>query len=206
MRIGVGERELTPPEISAFVLKELKRRAEEHFRDEGEFDFEVDRAVITVPAYFDDAQRTATRDAGRLAGLEVLRLLNEPTAAALAYGLDKRAARHRSRSTTWAAARSTSRSCGSRTACSRCWPPAATRTWAATTSTGRWPGWCWRELRAAGAAAALPVGPIQAIRKARDQAKWDLSEPQAAEIRVEPRTGLPGGYARRVDARRVRAR
>ena len=61
-----------------------------HFRERGEFDFEVDRAVITVPAYFNDAQRTATRDAGRLAGLEVLRIINEPTAAALAYGLDKK--------------------------------------------------------------------------------------------------------------------
>ena len=90
MRIGVGDREFTPPEISAFVLQELKRRAEEHFREQGEFDFEVDRAVITVPAYFNDAQRTATRDAGRLAGLEVLRIINEPTAASLAYGLDKR--------------------------------------------------------------------------------------------------------------------
>ena len=89
MRIGVGDREFTPPEISAFVLRELKRRAEEHFREQGEFDFEVDRAVITVPAYFNDAQRTATRDAGRLAGLEVLRIINEPTAASLAYGLDK---------------------------------------------------------------------------------------------------------------------
>src|SRR5262245_35180208 len=88
VRIGVGGRELTPPEISSFVLKELKRRAEDHFREEGEFDFEVDRAVITVPAYFNDAQRTATRDAGRLAGLEVLRIVNEPTAASLAYGLD----------------------------------------------------------------------------------------------------------------------
>ena len=90
VRIGLGDRELTPPEISAFVLKELKHRAEEHFREQGEFDFEVDRAVITVPAYFNDAQRTATRDAGRLAGLEVLRIINEPTAASLAYGLDKR--------------------------------------------------------------------------------------------------------------------
>src|SRR6478672_11707918 len=90
VRIGIGDRELTPPEISAFVLKELKRRAEEHFREEGEFDFEVERAVITVPAYFNDAQRTATRDAGRLAGLEVLRIINEPTAASLAYGLDRK--------------------------------------------------------------------------------------------------------------------
>jgi Fe-S protein assembly chaperone HscA len=90
VRIGVGDRQFTAPEISAFILRELKHRAEEHFRGEGEFDFEVDRAVITVPAYFNDAQRTATKDAGRLAGLEVLRIINEPTAASLAYGLDKR--------------------------------------------------------------------------------------------------------------------
>ena len=90
VRIGLGDREFTPPEISAFILRELKRRAEEHFAAAGVVDFEVDRAVITVPAYFNDAQRTATRDAGRIAGLEVLRIINEPTAASLAYGLDKR--------------------------------------------------------------------------------------------------------------------
>src|SRR5512137_2828511 len=90
VRVGLGDRELTPPEISAFILRELKRRAEEYFLEQGEFDPEVDRAVITVPAYFNDAQRTATRDAGRIAGLEVLRIINEPTAACLAYGLDKR--------------------------------------------------------------------------------------------------------------------
>ncbi len=90
VRVGLGDRELTPPEISAFILRELKRRAEEYFLEQGEFDPEVDRAVITVPAYFNDAQRTATRDAGRIAGLEVLRIINEPTAASLAYGLDKR--------------------------------------------------------------------------------------------------------------------
>ena len=90
VRIGIADRAFTPPEISAFILRELKRRAEEHFRERGDFDFDVDRAVITVPAYFNDAQRTATRDAGRLAGLEVLRIINEPTAASLAYGLDKR--------------------------------------------------------------------------------------------------------------------
>jgi Fe-S protein assembly chaperone HscA len=90
LRIGLGDREFTPPEVSAFILRELKRRAEEFFADQGEIDNEVDRAVITVPAYFNDAQRTATRDAGRIAGLEVLRIINEPTAASLAYGLDKR--------------------------------------------------------------------------------------------------------------------
>jgi len=90
VRIGLGAKEFTPPEISAFVLRELKQRAEAFFAAQGEFDNEVDRAVITVPAYFNDAQRTATRDAGRIAGLEVLRIINEPTAASLAYGLDKR--------------------------------------------------------------------------------------------------------------------
>ena len=90
VRIGLGDREFTPPEVSAFILRDLKRRAEEFFAAQGEFDNEVDRAVITVPAYFNDAQRTATRDAGRIAGLEVLRIINEPTAASLAYGLDKR--------------------------------------------------------------------------------------------------------------------
>src|SRR3954464_679597 len=90
VRIGIADREFTPPEISAFVLRELRHRAEQFFQEQGEFDFEVDRAVITVPAYFNDAQRTATRDAGRLAGLEVLRIISEPTAASLAYGLDKR--------------------------------------------------------------------------------------------------------------------
>jgi molecular chaperone DnaK len=81
IRVRLGERVFTPPEISAFILRELKSWAEEFFRES------VDRAVITVPAYFNDAQRQATKDAGRLAGLEVLRLVNEPTAAALAYGL-----------------------------------------------------------------------------------------------------------------------
>jgi Fe-S protein assembly chaperone HscA len=90
VRIGLGDREFTPPEISAFILRDLKHRAEAHFAEQGEVDNEVDRAVITVPAYFNDAQRTATRDAGRIAGLEVLRIINEPTAASLAYGLDKK--------------------------------------------------------------------------------------------------------------------
>ncbi|MQA30353.1 MAG: Fe-S protein assembly chaperone HscA [Luteitalea sp.] len=90
VRIGLGDRELTPPEVSAFILRDLKHRAEQFFAEQGEVDNEVDRAVITVPAYFNDAQRTATRDAGRIAGLEVLRIINEPTAASLAYGLDQR--------------------------------------------------------------------------------------------------------------------
>ena len=83
IRVRLGDKVFTPPEISAFILRELKSWAENHFKEP------VDRAVITVPAYFNDAQRQATKDAGRLAGLEVLRLVNEPTAAALAYGLHK---------------------------------------------------------------------------------------------------------------------
>jgi Fe-S protein assembly chaperone HscA len=83
VRFQVHERTLTPPEVSAYVLRELKRRAEAALGED------IERAVITVPAYFNDSQRQATRDAGRLAGLEVLRLVNEPTAASLAYGLDQ---------------------------------------------------------------------------------------------------------------------
>ncbi len=83
LKVSVGGLMLTPPEISAYVLQQLKRNAERFFGAP------VTKAVITVPAYFNDAQRQATKDAGRIAGLEVLRLVNEPTAAALAYGLDK---------------------------------------------------------------------------------------------------------------------
>ncbi len=90
IRLDLGGRALTPPEVSGLILRELKRRAEAWFAKEGDIDPEVAAAVITVPAYFNDAQRTATRDAGRIAGLEVLRIINEPTAACLAYGLDRR--------------------------------------------------------------------------------------------------------------------
>ena len=83
LRIRLGDRTFTAPEISAYILLQLKANAERFFAAP------VTRAVITVPAYFNDAQRQATKDAGRIAGLEVLRLVNEPTAAALAYGLDK---------------------------------------------------------------------------------------------------------------------
>src|ERR1700675_2685660 len=84
LRITLGDKTFTPPEISALILRQLKRNAERFFGAP------VTQAVITVPAYFNDAQRQATKDAGRIAGLDVLRLVNEPTAAALAYGLDKR--------------------------------------------------------------------------------------------------------------------
>jgi len=84
LRIKLGNKTYTPPEVSAFILRQLKRNAERYFGGP------VTKAVITVPAYFNDAQRQATKDAGRIAGLDVLRLVNEPTAASLAYGLDKK--------------------------------------------------------------------------------------------------------------------
>jgi Fe-S protein assembly chaperone HscA len=84
IRIAIGDRTYTPPEMSALVLRQLKRNAERFFGSP------VTQAVVTVPAYFNDAQRQATKDAGRIAGLNVLRLVNEPTAASLAYGLDKK--------------------------------------------------------------------------------------------------------------------
>jgi Fe-S protein assembly chaperone HscA len=84
LRIRLGDRDFTPPEISALILRQLKKNAERFFAAP------VTKAVVTVPAYFNDAQRQATKDAGRIAGLDVLRLVNEPTAASLAYGLDRK--------------------------------------------------------------------------------------------------------------------
>jgi molecular chaperone DnaK len=84
VRVKAGDKEYPPPEISAMILQKLKQAAEEYLGQP------VTRAVITVPAYFNDAQRQATKDAGQIAGLEVMRIVNEPTAAALAYGLDKK--------------------------------------------------------------------------------------------------------------------
>jgi Fe-S protein assembly chaperone HscA len=83
VRLAVGGREVTPPEVSAIVLRALKERAEVHFGAP------IERAVVTVPAYFNDSQRQATKDAGRIAGLDVVRIVNEPTAASLAYGLHR---------------------------------------------------------------------------------------------------------------------
>ena len=204
VRIGVGDRELTPPEISAFVLKELKRRAEDHFREEGEFDFEVDRAVITVPAYFNDAQRTATRDAGRLAGLEVLRIVNEPTAASLAYGLD---ARNHGTIAVYDLGGGTFDISILRVE-DGVFQVLAT---GGDTHLGgddidlALTGLVLAELRAAGAAAALPVGTIQAIRKAVIQAKWDLSEAAGRRHSRGAGAGPAGRLHAPRHARRVRS-
>jgi molecular chaperone DnaK len=83
VKLAVGGREVTPPEVSAIILRSLKERAEAHFGEP------IERAVVTVPAYFNDSQRQATKDAGRIAGLDVVRIVNEPTAASLAYGLHR---------------------------------------------------------------------------------------------------------------------
>ena len=213
VRITVAGREFTPPEISAFVLKELKHRAEEFFREQGEFDFEVDRAVITVPAYFNDAQRTATRDAGRIAGLEVLRIINEPTAASLAYGLDKK---NRGTIAVYDLGGGTfdisilkvedgvfqvlstngDTHLGGDDIDQLLMRLVLTEI---SESVGRVPA------RAGEAGRGGPADKfealaetLQAIRKAVIQAKVDLSDLDAAEVTVEPSSDLPQGYRRRI--------
>jgi len=118
VRVKAGGKEYSPPEISAMILQKLKQAAEEYLGGA------VTKAVITVPAYFNDAQRQATKDAGQIAGLEVMRIVNEPTAAALAYGLDKKKDETIATFRSWKSARAWSRSRR----------PTAIRTSAATTS------------------------------------------------------------------------
>ncbi len=210
VRIGIGGREFTPPEISAFVLRELKRRAEDHFREQGEFDFEVDRAVITVPAYFNDAQRTATRDAGRLAGLEVLRIINEPTAASLAYGLDKR---NRGTIAVYDLGGGTFDisilkvedgvfqvlATNGDTHLGGDDIDALLTQMVLADVRGRPEGPPLRDHNAdRRGGSSDPPQLIQAIRKAVIQAKWDLSEAEEAEIRLDSTDRLPAGYRRRI--------
>jgi molecular chaperone DnaK len=194
VRIGVADREFTPPEISAFVLRELKHRAEEHFRKQGEFDFEVDRAVITVPAYFNDAQRTATRDAGRLAGLEVLRIINEPTAASLAYGLDKR---NRGTIAVY--------DLGGGTFDISILKVEDGVFQVLSTNGDTHLGGDDIDRLLVEAVLADIAGPkeqdattIEAIRRAVIQAKWDLSDVEETEIRVEPSPAARAGYHKRL--------
>ena len=195
VRLGITGRQFTPPEISAFVLRELKRRAEEHLREQGEFDFEVDRAVITVPAYFNDAQRTATRDAGRLAGLEVLRIVNEPTAASLAYGLDKR---DRGTIAVYDLG-------GGTFDISILKVEEGVFQVLATNGDTHLGGddidalLISKVLAEVGPLQASESGEtVQAIRKAVIQAKQDLSDADETEIRVNPLPGLPSGYRRQL--------
>jgi Fe-S protein assembly chaperone HscA len=204
VRIGLGDRDFTPPEISAFVLRELKQRAEEHFRDQREFDYEVDRAVITVPAYFNDAQRTATRDAGRIAGLDVLRIISEPTAASLAYGLEKR---DRGLIAVFDLGGGTFDISILRV------EDGVFHTLATNGDTHLGGDDIDRLLvelvlresdesrEASGVGRAWssrPAGVVQAIRKAVIQAKWDLSEHDETAIRVDASSAFPEGYRRRI--------
>jgi Fe-S protein assembly chaperone HscA len=197
VRIGVAGREFTPPEISAFVLRELKHRAEEHFRKAGDFDFEVDRAVITVPAYFNDAQRTATRDAGRLAGLEVLRIINEPTAASLAYGLDKR---NRGTIAVYDLG-------GGTFDISILKVEDGIFQVLSTNGDTHLGGddidrllieMVVAEIAGSASGDGGPAAAaIQEIRRAAIQAKWDLSDFDQTEIVIEPSSAVPGGYRKR---------
>ena len=192
VRLQLGDREYTPSEVSSFILKELKHRAEEHFREGGEFDFEVDRAVITVPAYFNDAQRTATRDAGRLAGLEVLRIINEPTAASLAYGLDKR---NRGTIAVYDLG-------GGTFDISILRLEDGVFEVLSTSGDTHLGGDDIDRLMMEAILATLPAPDEltgearQAIRRGVIQAKWDLSEHEATVISVPPMPGLPSGVSR----------
>ncbi len=166
---GRDGKKFSPSELSGFILQKMKETAEAHLGEK------VTQAVITVPAYFNDAQRQATKDAGKIAGLEVLRIINEPTAAALAYGLDKRPAPP-SRSMTWAAAPSTCRCWKSATACSRSSRPMATPSWAARISTSASStSWPTSSRRKTASTCAATVWRCKRLKDAAEKAKIELS-------------------------------
>jgi molecular chaperone DnaK len=178
VKIPVNGKEYTPQEISAMILGKLKSDAEAYLGEP------VTQAVITVPAYFNDSQRQATKDAGRIAGLDVLRIINEPTAAALAYGLDKKSARP-SWSSTWAAARSTCPSSKWATAWSRSRRPTATRTWAATTGTSGRRLHCGRvQARETGIDLRNDRQALQRLKEAAEKAKIELSSVMETEVNL----------------------
>ncbi|MCX6545433.1 MAG: Fe-S protein assembly chaperone HscA [Acidobacteria bacterium] len=194
VHIQLGDRDLTPPEISGFILRELKRRAEAAFTRDGDVDPEVDRAVITVPAYFNDAQRTATRDAGRLAGLDVLRIINEPTAACLAYGLDKR---HQGVIAVYDLG-------GGTFDISILKVEDGVFQVLSTNGDTHLGGDDIDRLLVEQIAAELGLDPatsrhaVQAIRKAVIQAKWDLSDFDQADIVIDRIPGRAGAYRRHI--------
>ena len=169
------------------ILQKLKADAEAKLGET------VDSAVITVPAYFNDDQRQATKDAGKIAGLEVKRIINEPTAASLAYGLDKETPTTRSSSSTSAAAPSTSRCSTSATASSRSRRPPATTTSAATTGTRRSSsGWSPSSRRDQGVDLAADKNSLQRLYEAAEKAKIELSSAQETQINLPFITAVEG--------------
>src|SRR3954454_4932683 len=187
VKVQVGDKFYSPIDLSSFILKELKSRAEHILKTP------VTKAVITVPAYFNDAQRTATRDAGRLAGLDVLRIISEPTAASLAYGLDQK---NRGIIAVYDLG-------GGTFDISILKVEDGVFEVLATSGDTHLGGddfdnllieLVLRDLELSG----YPSTPelVQAVRKAIIQAKLELSEQEEAEIRVGPAPALPAGYRR----------
>ena len=162
--------------------------------------------MITVPAYFNDDQRQATKDAGKIAGLDVKRIINEPTAAALAYGLDKEAPTRRSSSSTSAAAPSTSRSWRSATASSRSSRPPATTTSAATTGTRRSSsGWSPSSSATRASTSRHDKNSLQRLYEAAEKAKIELSTTQETQINLPFITAIDAG-PKHLDMKLTRAK
>ena len=193
----------TPPEISAMILQKLKTDAEAYLGEK------ITEAVITVPAYFDDTQRQATKDAGRIAGLDVKRIINEPTASALAYGLDKKgekiAVYDLGGGTFDISIPSSAR------ASSRSRPPTATPTWAATTSTSGSSIGCWpssRRTRASILPRTSRPSSASGGREGEDRAvddRVDRDQP-AVRHRRRHRSQAPRGHPDSGEARGPRRR